>query len=490
MLPFQTLIIVDKQAAMPVYQQVANRLVSLIREGIIKPGAALPGSREMATLLQLHRKTIVAAYDELCAQDWITTIPRKGVFVAEHLPEIKPRSFATGARIPAYAGNTGFAFNRQIPFPAVTVRMDKQRLIINDGFPDMRLAPMDLLVREYRSLVQNRTIHAQLEKKGPFGIYSLQETMVSMLSSTRGLNIQSGNVLITRGAQMAIYIAAQLLIQPGDYVAVGEPNYYMANLMFEQAGAKLVKIPVDEQGMDIEALAAACKKKKIKMVYVIPHHHHPTTVTLSAQRRMQLLELVRQHKLAVIEDDYDFSFHYDSAPILPLASTHHEGCVIYIGSVTKLMTPSLRVGFMIAPENFIKQAAYLKRLMDLRGDNLMEAALSMMIRNGDIGRHLKKSNKLYHQRRDLFCALLDKQLPGIVSYYKPGGGMAIWTRFNRKYPLPEVAARALQAGLFMSDGSSYITGKINHNALRIGFASLNEKEMEEVVGILRKSTVR
>jgi len=490
MLPFQTLIIVDKQADTPVYQQVANRLVGLIREGIIKPGAALPGSREMAGLLQLHRKTIVAAYDELCAQDWIATIPRKGVFVAQDLPDIKPRSFTAGIRIPAYAGNTGFEFSSQIPFRVPTVRIDKQRLLINDGFPDMRLAPMDILLREYRSLVQNPAVHMMLERGEPSGMYSLRETMVPLLSATRGLNIQAGNVLITRGAQMAIYIAVQLLIQPGDYVAVAEPNYFMANLMFEQAGAKLVKIPVDEQGMDIDALAVACRKKKIKMVYVIPHHHHPTTVTLSSQRRMQLLELVRQYKLAVIEDDYDFSFHYDSAPILPLASTHHEGCVIYIGSVTKLMTPSLRVGFMIAPENFIKQAFYLKRLMDLRGDNLMEAALSVMIRNGDIGRHLKKSNKLYHQRRDLFCSLLDKHLPGIVSYYKPGGGMAIWTQFNRKYPLPEVAARASQAGLFMSDGSSYITGKDNHNALRIGFASLNEKEMEEIVGILKKSTLR
>jgi GntR family transcriptional regulator/MocR family aminotransferase len=485
MLPFQTLIFIDKQLGTPVYRQIANRLVNLIREGVIRPGTVLPGSREMAELLQVHRKTIVAAYEELSAQDWITTIPRKGVFVAENLPDIKPRKLAA-AGMAGYAGSTGFTFDKQVPASVYLGWQAKQRLIINDGTPDMRLAPMDILLREYKSIVKNPTVHMMLERTQPAGIHSLREALTDDLAATRGLNIHEGNVLITRGAQMAIYLAAQLLIKPGDHVVVGEPNYFMANLLFEQLGARLIKIPVDEQGMDVEALAAACRKKKIRMVYVVPHHHHPTTATLSAERRMRLLELVRQHKLAVIEDDYDFSFHYDSSPILPLASTQHDGCVIYIGSVTKMMTPSLRVGFMIAPENFIQQATYLKRLMDLRNDNLMEAALAAMIRNGDIGRHLKKSNKIYHQRRDLFCGLLDKHLRGIVQYNKPGGGMAIWAKFDRKHPLPEVAARAARLGVFMSDGSTYITGKTNHNALRMGFASLNEKEMESIISILKK----
>lgn len=485
MLPFQTLITINKKTTTPIYQQIAHRLVSLIREGIIKPGAALPGSREMAALLQLHRKTIVAAYEELNAQDWIQSIPRKGVFVAQNLPQVKPRKLTQGTTVSPYAGNTGFNFNRQLAVPAPQIQ--KERLVITDGLPDWRLAPTEALMREYRSLSRNKTLHAIIERLNASGEYSLREAMVPYLTATRGLNIQTDNVMITRGAQMAIYLAARLLIQPGDYVAVGDPNYYLANALFAEAGAKLVHIPVDEQGMNIEALAVACRRKKIRMAYVVPHHHHPTTATLSADRRMQLLQLAQEYKLAVIEDDYDFSFHYDSAPILPLASTHHDGCVIYIGSVTKVMTPSLRVGFMVAPANFIKQAANLRRLVDLRGDNLLEAAIAALIRNGDIGRHTKKSNKIYHQRRDMFCALLDEHLPGIVSYHKPAGGMAVWTQFHPQYPLPVIAARASQMGLFMNDGAAYITGKTNYNALRIGFASLNEKEMYQTVNILLKA---
>src|ERR1044071_3015858 len=139
MLPYSTLIVPDKGAATPVYLQISNRLINLIREGVIKPGASLPGSREMSKLLNVHRKTVVAAYDELNAQDWIETIPRKGVIVTPELPEIKPRSFKALTSVPAYARNTGFAFNKKIIFPSSAIPQSGQRLVINDGFPDIRL---------------------------------------------------------------------------------------------------------------------------------------------------------------------------------------------------------------------------------------------------------------------------------------------------------------------------------------------------------------
>src|SRR5215467_2724893 len=147
MLPYQSLITIDKKAATPVYQQIANHLVAHIREGIIQPGASLPGSRELAKLLEVHRKTIVAAYEELNAQDWIETIPRKGVRVSTQLPEIKPRTFKAATNIPAYAGNTGFSFDLKIPLQSTAPWYANQNLVIDDGFPDVRLAPIDNLMR-------------------------------------------------------------------------------------------------------------------------------------------------------------------------------------------------------------------------------------------------------------------------------------------------------------------------------------------------------
>ncbi|GAA0564747.1 aminotransferase-like domain-containing protein [Chitinophaga japonensis] len=486
MLPFQTLLTINKEAAMPVYQQIANGLVRLIRDGVIKPGAALPGSREMALLLQVHRKTIVAAYQELFTQDWIETIPRKGVIVSQRLPEIKPRTFKAAARLPAYAGSTGFAYQKPRAMPSAAARAGEFRLAINDGFPDYRIAPIDLLVREYRSLFHSPAIKRYAMYGSSAGPLSLRNELVQFLTDSRGLNIGPNNLLLTHGAQMAIYIAASMILKPGATVLTGDPNYFLADMTFQQLGAKLVRIPMDGHGMDVEAIARICKRKKPDLLYIIPHHHHPTTVTLSADRRMQLLELIHQYRLPVIEDDYDYDFHYSSGPILPLASADHGGNVIYIGSLTKSLATFMRVGYMVAPEQFIQDASVLRRLIDIRSDNVLEETLALLFRNGDIQRHLKKSVKLYHERRDLLCQLMEKELNGLVTFRPPAGGMAVWTRFHKKHPLPAIAARAATHGLFMADGSNYSYGSHNHNALRIGFASLNEKEIREVVAILKK----
>lgn len=488
MLPFQSLITVNKNAGIPVYQQIANRLVQLIREGIIKPGGVLPGSREMASLLQVHRKTVVAAYDELNAQDWIETIPRKGVMVSQHLPEIKPRTFGPGGKIPAYAGITAFAFAKMPSAPGRVVQPAKHRLIINDGFPDARLAPVDLLLREYRNLFHRSGTKQIMAFGGLAGSINLRKAIARFLSGTRGLNIGMNNVFISSGAQMAIYITARLILRPGSNVLVGDPNYFMADMIFQQFGANLIRVPTDENGMDVETIEKICKRKKAHLLYIIPHHHHPTTVTLSSDRRMKLLELIDKYKLPVIEDDYDYDFHYSSSPILPLASANHGGNVIYIGSLTKSLVSSIRLGYMIAPENFIQEAALARRMIDLRGDIFLEEALAALFNNGDISRHLKKSVKIYHERRDLLCSLLDEKLGEVVKFKKPAGGMAVWVQFSKKYPLPAISDRASAQGLLMSDGSNYSYGTDNLNALRMGFASLNENEMNEIVDVLARIT--
>jgi GntR family transcriptional regulator/MocR family aminotransferase len=487
MLPFETLVKIDKRGATPLYQQIANSLSGLIRSGVLKPGAALPPSREMSQLLRVHRKTVVAAYHELFAQDWVETVPRKGVLVSQRLPEIKPRLFRVGVKTPAYAGSTGFSFNKVLYQPAWPERTGSYRLMVNDGFPDPRIAPVDLLMRTYRGLSRMPALKRMSLYGNPQGALSLRTALAQFLGATRGLNMDEQNILVTHGAQMAIYIAAQMILKPGATVVTGSPNYFLADMVFHQTGARIVRVPVDEQGMDVEALARICKKKRPDLLYIIPHHHHPTTVTLSADRRMMLLELIRQYRLPVIEDDYDYDFHYSSSPILPLASADHGGQVIYIGSLTKSLDNTIRKGYMIAPADFIREAVLFRRMIDIRDDSLLEEALAVLFTNGDIARHLKKSLKLYHERRDHLCQLMEEELKGIVSFRKPAGGLALWAQFRKEYTLPAVAARAAKLGLFINSGVLYNTDGADYNALRIGFASLNEKEMKEMTNILRKA---
>ena len=489
MLPYQTLIIIDKAGAMPIYQQVANRLVSLIQEGRIQPGAFLPSTRALAEMLQLHRKTVVAAYEELLRQDWVEAIPRKGVLVSKSLPGIKPRSFRPGGQVGGYSGGTGFSFNFVAPQPGIVIPGNKQRLVFNDGFPDVREAPLDLLLRECRRLSRGKAYAKKLVYGGAAGADHLRKSLSSHLSESRGLPIGPENLMVTRGAQMSIYLAAAMLIRPGDKVIVGMTNYRYADLCFEQLGATLIRVPVDECGIDVQAVSDICKKTYVRMLYVVPHHHHPTTVTLSAERRMKLLELIRSRRLAVIEDDYDYDFHYASGPILPLASADHGGNVLNVGSLTKSLALSIRMGFLVAPAEFIEGAARLRRLMDLRGDNLIEEALAELLDNGDIARHLKKANKLFHERRDILCDLLESQMWEWVQFKKPDGGMAVWTVFPSAFSLTGLASRAAAEGLALSDGSAYCSNAPAANGMRLGFASLNGTELKEAVRILRRAAL-
>ncbi|MCF8448430.1 MAG: PLP-dependent aminotransferase family protein [Taibaiella sp.] len=483
---FETHITIDKSVALPVYRQIANSIITVIKGGLLKPGSKIPSSRQMAERLGLHRKTIVAAYEELITQGWIETIPRKSITVSTKLPEFKPKSFKEVEVVNSYQQKTtNFFLKVKQPFTAGGAAQHFQ-LVMNDGFPDARLAPIENLLKQYRALLRKSYAQHAFMLGGASGAYNLRTEIATYISKTRGINIAAENILITRGAQMAIFIAARMILKPGSTVVVGDPGYFMANNIFEHFGAKLIKVKVDEHGIDVDAIERICKKKRPDMLYIIPHHHHPTTMTLSAERRMRLLEIIRAYNLPVIEDDYDYDFHYSTAPILPLASADHKGYVVYTGSVTKSFASSVRIGYILAVKAFIDQASGIREMIDVRGDVLMEEALAGLYRNGDMQRHLNKTVKIYQERCDYFCTLLETELNGMVSFIKPTGGMAVWVTFAAGYPLTAIAKKAAKLGIFISDGSMYNTNTTNYNSVRIGFASMNIQEMHELVSVIKQ----
>jgi GntR family transcriptional regulator/MocR family aminotransferase len=488
MLPIQNLLSIDKTLPVPVYLQIANGVVRIIKQGILRPGVALPSSRKLAELLGIHRKTVIAAYDELLAQSWVETVPRKGLFVSQHLPEVRPRAIAPVKLTIDYPVTTGFVVEeKESPYCSPFIA-HRERLSINDGLPDTRLAPVDLLIREYRRFANYKFTSRFLNYGPAQGSENLRNELTRFLSDTRGMHVSPANILITKGAQMAFYLASQVLIKSGDRVIVGEPGYLGASEVFENAGAALSFVPVDENGIDTEAVEAICKRKTVRMVYVVPHHHNPTTVTLSSIRRMHLLELARKYQFAILEDDYDYDFQYSSSPILPLASVDQSGQVIYVGSFCKIVAPAIRIGFMVAPENLINQVTRLRKIVDRQGEQLLEEAIANLLKNGDITRHLKKTNKIYHERRDLMCGLLEEKLYGKIAFNRPQGGFAIWANYAKGTSLASVAEKAKRMGLTLPNGEKYYHEKqTRYDQVRMGFASLDEREIREAVEILVRS---
>lgn len=488
----ESLLSVDKTSQVPVYLQISNGIISYIRQGTLKPGSALPASRALALSLNVHRKTVVAAYDELYAQSWVDVIVRKGIYVANNLPEVAARSIDKMVQKHRLADKTMFKVDDdRVNHRSEFRDMPEGNITFTEGFPDTRIAPVELMVREYRRMAGYRFTHKYLMYGSEQGSENLRTELARFLGETRGLHVSADDILITKGVQMALYLCAEVLINKNDVVIVADPGYIGANEVFEQAGAKLALVPIDEQGMDIDAVEAICTTKKVRMLYVVPHHHQPTTVTLSSERRMRLLELARKYQFAIIEDDYDFDFHYTCGPILPLASADYDGSVIYVGSFCKTIAPGIRIGFMVAPPNFLQQATRLRRHIDRQGEHLLEEAMASLLKNGDIGRHLKKANKLYHERRDLLCRLLKEQLGDMIEFKIPDGGFAIWVKYLNGLDSAQVSEKANELGLTIGAGTDYYYDReFKHSFVRIGFASLNENEMLEAVSIWKKAIIK
>ncbi|SHL89290.1 PLP-dependent aminotransferase family protein [Chitinophaga sp. CF418] len=486
MLPYKNLIVINKKSSVAVYRQLALQFINLIQEGKLLPGTELPSTRTLANDLQLHRKTIMAAYNALVTEDWVDNLPRKGYAVSPRLPVVRPRSYNTN-RLGAYKGISGFMFEKLETVFYPSVSLAKSRIVVNDGFPDISLLPTEAIIKEYRSVLEHATLNRIGTEWNAEGSTDFRKSLCSFLNQTRGMDIGMENLLTSRGAQMAIYVAASLIIQPGDKVVVCDPSYLLASMLFEQLGAELIRVPIDEQGMCTEPLEEILKNNDVRLLYVIPHHHHPTTVTLSAQRRNHLLQLIKAHDLAVIEDDYDYDFQFQYDPYLPLASGDHGGNIIYIGSLTKVLGTPFRLGYMIATQEFIQSAAKLRALIDLRGEVLMEQTVAGLIDNGELARHIKKANRLYAERCNFLSDLINNELSDVVDFTKPTGGMALWLKFRHAYPLSKIIKKAGTMGLAFT-GSVYneeINGGLN--ACRFGFASLQDEEMKEAVSILRKA---
>ncbi|MDW3194382.1 MAG: PLP-dependent aminotransferase family protein [Cytophagales bacterium] len=472
-----------RQSDLPIYVQVSNGITQLITSGKLLPGQKLPGSRSLASQLNLHRKTINMAFDELLQQGFLESIPQKGTYVASHIPKLDPQSWSAVSHQQT-APKAGFDFHqhKSLKFPYL---VHKTGLVIDEGLPDLRLSPIEDIQRTYRNML-SRTYQLKHWSYGsPYGDEWLREEYAKYLRNTRGLLVNAENVLITRGSQMAIYLASVLMLNQGAKVGVGHLNYQTANYTLVHFGAELVHIPVDEHGMNTEMLEDYCQKNQLTAVYVTPHHHHPTTATLSADRRMHLLQLSKQYGFAIIEDDYDYDFHYERSPLLPLASVDQGGQVVYIGGLSKIISPALRIGFLVGPSDFIESAAYYRRIMDRQGDSIMERAIAQLMANGDLARHSKKALKVYRERRDAFAEHLD-QLSESLNYQKPSGGMAFWVGFDKSRPLADLSKQLKKEGLEITNWENYDPHKQYHNHIRMGFASLNEEERRRAFEILER----
>lgn len=365
----------------------------------------------------------------------------------------------------------------------ISVAPGDQPYLFTDGAPDFRLSPTDQLARYYTAALRRKINrrHLGYGSSGTDTFYKIQ--LSNYLNQSRGLHIAPKNILATRGMEMSMYVAASTLLSKEDVVLVGALSYYKANMIFQQAGAQIKAVPVDKEGVDVEVIERLCKKQKVRMLYLTPHHHYPTTVTLSARRRIELLNLAATYGFIILEDDYEYDFHYQTSPILPLASADEKGMVVYLGSFGKTLAPGFRTGFLVAPENLIAEMQKIQAIIDQQGDSITEQVLGELITEGEIHRHLKKTQKIYQQRRDHFCETLKSQLGNIVSFTLPPGGLAVWTEWDPTLNLLRVSKACSEQGVQLPSFLLYQTQQLT--AARLGFGNFTTAEATVVLKLLK-----
>jgi GntR family transcriptional regulator / MocR family aminotransferase len=470
-------------ASTPVFVQIARAIADDVRRGRLRPGTVLPGTRSLARSLAVHRSTVVCAYDELAAQGWVTTRPGGGTLVSACGPESRPRRFtaATGAaRSRAGFQVVGVAAHEGPVVPAGV-------LALWGGVPDLRLAPHAALGRAWRRAARTPGLLGYASHGR--GDERLRVALAGLMSEARGLAAGADDLMIVRGSQMALDLIGRSLIQPGDVVAVEAPGYAAAHRAFARAGARVVPIDVDRDGLDVAAVGALSRAARVRLIYVTPHHQYPTTVTLSPSRRLALLDLAARHRIAVVEDDYDHEFHYDGRPLLPLASADAAGVVVYVGSLAKVLAPGLRLAFVVAPRALLDRMAAERALVDRQGDLVLERAVAELIEEGELQRHVRRLRRIYERRRDTLCDALERRLSDALAVRRPRGGMALWAAAPG-IDVDAWQARALQAGLLFQTGRAFSFDGRSTPHVRLGFAIADERELGEAVDILARTRPR
>ena len=463
----------------PRYAQITRALTAAIQDGTLPPGARLPSTRALAADLGCARNVALLAYEQLLLEGYLSSRSGGGTFVALELAHRRPprqvpparpaMTSESGCRLETAADRARGAIERRAELPI--------DFIFGLCEPDART--IAALRRAFAATLRTRAF----AYAGPAGDRSLRDALATRLLGARGIRRGADRIVVTSGAQQAVDLCARLLLGPGDRVVMEDPGYASARAAFEAAGATVIRVPIDRNGLDVGAIPA--DRHRIRLIHVTPSHQFPTGAVLPIGRRYALLDWARRRNAYIFEDDYDGEFRYSGRPIEALAALDSEGPVIYCGTFAKALFPAVRLGFLSLPPELTTPLRQAKWVADNGSSLLLQRMVADLMTTGEYERHIRRMSRRYRARRDALLRALHRRFGDDAIIEGGGAGLhvVVWLPRLRPSLVPDLVTACAARGVGVYSIALHAATPPARAGLLLGFGLVEPPAIE--TGIAR-----
>jgi GntR family transcriptional regulator/MocR family aminotransferase len=464
----------DRDSDVPLHTQVYTGLRDSILDGRLRPGASIPSTRALPSLLGVSRNTVLEAYNQLLAEGFIEPRVGSGTYVAHSIPDhhLRPQKAKSlpqspAAQLPPAPPRLSARGQRMVEAPAFAKAFWRHPEAFYPGLPAFELLPFETWRKlSDKRLAQPRPAHLSYGNPGGFG--PLRKVIAEYLSASRGVRCRPHQVIVVSGSQQGIDLATQVLVDEGEEVWMEDPGYGGARSVFQAAGATVVPVPVDCDGMVVsEGVARA---PDARLAYVTPSHQYPLGCPMAMSRREELLKWATANDSWIIEDDYDSEFRYSGRPQPALQGmSDGRNRVIYVGTFSKVLFPSLRLGYMVVPEELVDAFLTARSLSDRHQSTLDQAILTDFIVDGHFMRHIRRSRVAYAERQECMLGRLAHEVPGLIQAAADPAGMSLVGWLPPGVADQHVAERLAAAGIYTAPLSHFAMEPQPRGALLLGY---------------------
>jgi GntR family transcriptional regulator / MocR family aminotransferase len=471
----------DRRSRVPLQRQLYDEIRTAILSGRLAPGARVPATRVLASDTGTSRNTVSGAFDQLLSEGYLEGKVGSGTYVARMLPEDLLRvTRQPGPSRPVIARACLSRRGRMLGGIPASLRSREiaTEQAFRTGLPAFDEFPRALWARLGARLLRHAP-SAVLTYGDPAGYRPLRRAIAEYLRAARGVNCSAEQVIVTAGSQQALDLAARLLLDPGDAAWVEDPGYLGARGALRAAGVRSIPVPVDSGGLSV--VEGEKRAPEARLACVTPSHQYPLGMTMPLSRRTSLLAWARRHRAWIVEDDYDSEFRYSGRPLQALQGLDPIGCVIYTGTFSKVLFPSLRLGYMVMPESLLDTFVSARALVDRHPPGLEQAIVAEFLAEGHFARHVRRMRTLYAERQEALVLALGRELGGAIEASPAEAGMNLtaWLRGNASDL--ELSNKAAQVGVVVTPVSAYALEVKPRSGLLLGYAAFTTRQIREGV---------